>query len=217
MKDLMHAVREECPDEILDRKSPVGDSQSNGAAENAVEKCECQVRAQTRQIESRYEVSLSPSSWIFPWVVRHASWVLTRFATHGPLKRSSYFVTRGVEYHGIIAELGECVMIRTKALTKTKLDSRWVTGVFVGKGELTDEWLVATETGIVKARTGRRLPLAQAWDKNKFLAVCGAPWNPLPNADPRIVPAPEQVRPPTAIPPSRCAGETSDVEGPDND
>ncbi len=40
LTDLMHAVREKSPVEILYRNSPVGDSQSNGAAENAVEKGE---------------------------------------------------------------------------------------------------------------------------------------------------------------------------------
>jgi hypothetical protein len=175
LKDLMHAAREKSKIEIIYRNSSVGDHQLNGAAETAVEECECQVRAMTRQIESRYNISLPPSSWIFPWIVRHASWTLIRFATHGPLKRTSYFVTRGVEYRGILAELGECVMIRTKSLTKTKLDSRWVSGVFVGKGELTDEWLVAAFTGIVKARTGRRLPIDTAWDKDEFLSVIGIP------------------------------------------
>jgi hypothetical protein len=171
----------------------------------------------TRQVESRYGVSLLPSSWISPWIVRHVSWCLTRFATHGTLKRSSYIVTRGVEYNGIIAELGEYVMIRTKALTNEKMDSRWVTEIFVGKGNLTDEWLVAKPARIEKARTRRRLPLKAALDKDKLLHCRGQPEDPRPKVDPRIPLIPEvDILLPYAIPPSLYARETIDVYSPNN-
>ena len=58
-----------------------------------------------------------------------------------------------------------------------KLNMRWMRGVFVGKVDRTDEFLLLTPTGAMKARCVRRLEGDNAWNL-QFLNLCvGSPWN----------------------------------------
>ena len=54
---------------------------------------------------------------------------------------------------------------------------RWMQGVFVGKLDHTDEFLLLTPSGAMKTRCVRRLEGDNAWDL-QFLNLCvGSPWN----------------------------------------
>ena len=54
---------------------------------------------------------------------------------------------------------------------------RWMRGVFVGKLDRTDEFLLFTPTGAMKTRCVRRLEGDDAWDL-LFLNLCvGSLWN----------------------------------------
>ena len=54
---------------------------------------------------------------------------------------------------------------------------RWMRGVFVGKLDRTDEFLLLTPTSAMKTRCVRRLEGDNAWDL-QFLDLCvGSPWN----------------------------------------
>ena len=54
---------------------------------------------------------------------------------------------------------------------------RWMRGVFVGKLDRTDEFLLLTPAGAMKTRCVRRLEGDNAWDL-QFLNLCvGSPWN----------------------------------------
>ena len=58
-----------------------------------------------------------------------------------------------------------------------KLNMRWMRGVFVGKLDRTDEFLLLTPTGAMKTRCVRRLEGDNAWNL-QFLNLCvGSPWN----------------------------------------
>ena len=59
----------------------------------------------------------------------------------------------------------------------SKLNMRWMRGVFVGKLDRTDEFLLLTPTGAMKTRCVRRLEGDDAWNL-EFLNLCvGSPWN----------------------------------------
>ena len=54
---------------------------------------------------------------------------------------------------------------------------RWMRGVFVGKLDRTDQFLLLTPTGVMKTRCVRRLEGDSAWNL-QFLNLCvGSPWN----------------------------------------
>ena len=54
---------------------------------------------------------------------------------------------------------------------------RWMRGIFVGKLDRTDEFLLLTPTGAMKACCVRRLECDNAWDLQFLLLCVGSPWN----------------------------------------
>ena len=72
---------------------------------------------------------------------------------------------------------GEVCLGRNHSEGGAKLNMRWMRGVFVGKLDRTDEFLLLTPTGAVKTRCVRRLEGDNAWDL-QFKNLCvGSPWN----------------------------------------
>ena len=72
---------------------------------------------------------------------------------------------------------GEVCLGRNHSEDGAKLNMRWMRGVFVGKLDRTDEFLLLTPTGAMKTRCVRRLEGGNAWDL-QFLNLCvGSPWN----------------------------------------
>ena len=69
---------------------------------------------------------------------------------------------------------GEIVMVRVVVdpAFRTKLDSQWHRGFWIGKSEGTDEHLIMTPAGIIGGRSARRLPEAERFDK-AFLGLTG--------------------------------------------
>ena len=56
-----------------------------------------------------------------------------------------------------------------------KLDDRYYDGVFLGMRMRSDEILVSTEDGVIKARSICRHPEGQQWDKSIIEAIIGTP------------------------------------------
>ena len=72
---------------------------------------------------------------------------------------------------------GEVCLERNHSEDGAKLNMRWMRGVFVGKHERTDEFLLLTPSGAMKTRCVRRLEGDNTWDF-QFLILCvGSPWN----------------------------------------
>ena len=157
------------------RVSALGDKQSNGAAESAVGVLKRQIKVICSQLNVSYEIVLGPRSWLFPWIVRHCGWSVTRFVPRGPQKRSGYALRHGCAYTGQVLAFGECCIGKELLADKNKKGA-WHTGVFVGKSE-NDCFLVATRQGVIQCRSVRRLEESKQWDKKLLLEVGGTPWN----------------------------------------
>ena len=93
-----------------------------------------------------------------------------------------------------MAEFAECVLYvplrgdsKAKQIAKINLEARFQRGVFLGLTDRSDEILVASSEGIRKARTIRRLPEEERWNKEQILAVRATPLQPNPgSSDDRI-------------------------------
>ena len=59
----------------------------------------------------------------------------------------------------------------------SKADSRWKTGVWVGKSDVTDEHIIAHSTGIHQARSVYRKPIEEQFSKALLDSACGTPWD----------------------------------------
>ena len=210
------------------RKSTPYDPQSNGAAEGSVNILKGMIRTLTSVVNVNYQVRVGPRDWIFAWIVRHSAWLVSRFSPKGPQKRSAYQIVYGTPYRGEIVMMGETLMVKVIEVTKSKGKplSLWYKGIFVGKEESTDNWLVATSKGIVASRTVRRIAGEGAWCKETFLSSGGLPWSMVKDVRtehsniPRLAPpiAP-RVEPPPIAPPAledaKAAAGTAAGQGAD--
>ena len=61
-------------------------------------------------------------------------------------------------------------------------------GVYLGVLQSSNELLVATDAGVVKVRTIKRLPDDRRWDAEAVLAIRGSPWAPVDGATTAPVP-----------------------------
>jgi hypothetical protein len=163
------------------RKTVARDPQSNGAAESVVGTTKRMVRTLVSVVNTNYETRVSPRHWIFPWLIRHAAWSMSRFTPKGtgPNRNSAYYAVHGQNYRGSMipfAETVHCKVVKRKG-SGHKHSSEWRKGVFVGKQEGSDAWLIATNSGVETVRTIRRMPEDAAYDRSVYLAAGGVPWD----------------------------------------
>ena len=101
------------------------------------------------------------------WMVRHWAWVVTNFQVEGT-RRTPCRSIRGKDYTGEFVPLGEVCLGRNHSEDGANLKMGWMRGVFAGKLDHTDEFLLLTPTGEMKTRCVRRLEGDNAWDYLHF-------------------------------------------------
>ena len=170
--------------------SPVEDSKANGAAERAVQAVEEQVRVLRHALELRLEVKLSGKHPVIYWLVEHAADILSKFLV-GEDGKTGYERVKGKKYSGDVVEFGEKVHYRQRKKARSdKMEARWEEGFYFGRLWRTNEAIVGTEHGIVKASAIKRVGAHRRWDAEGLGRVRGVPWKWRPEADD----APKELR-----------------------
>ena len=72
------------------QESPVGESRSNGAAENAVKRVQKHARVIRDGLEARYQRKIEGTHVCMPWLIRHAAGVKSRLQV-GEDGRTDYY------------------------------------------------------------------------------------------------------------------------------
>ena len=201
---LKETIKEELEARVVLEESPVGESKSNGAVENAVQQVQGQVRSMKDALECRLGIRLTEESPMIPWMVMHAAKTMNRYLV-GPDGKTAHRRWKGKDFKRDVAEFGETVLyLKAKSKGVDKLDSRWEPAVWLGVIDSTGEVLVGTEIGVVRARDIKRYADAKdRWDNDQVAKVKGTPWQPVPGKDGDRVPIrvrlaedPEPPRPP---------------------
>eukprot|EP00971_Amphidinium_carterae_P275205 5460558-Amphidinium_carterae.1 len=187
------------------RVAPRYASQTMGAVGVMQDICAKQLRCLREDFQERYNLELTPSHCLWPWLVRHNGWCIEHLHVRGTLT-TAYQDTYGVAYRGPVVPFGETCLFRLaypthrkfKQVKVGKADLRFLPGLFVGKAYESDEWLVLTQSGCFANRTLKRLPREQQTNHELVVSVRGVPWDPegqrLP--PPRPPAQPPQVRGP---------------------
>ena len=79
---MLRAVKRERVEDIdieciAEEESPVGESQSNGAVERAIQDVQAQMRTLKIALEYRYKRIINEDSDILPWLVKHAAMTIS--------------------------------------------------------------------------------------------------------------------------------------------
>ena len=178
IKSLGEELVKRYPKKASSQPVPKGDHKANGAAERAVLELSNQVRTLKVAFEQRYPtIKVTEDSLVFPWMVRHAGWLCTRYGIKHD-GRTAYERLRGRTYKGEVVEFGEVVLFRISNQNLRKLEDRWSCGVWLGKSLSNDEHFVATANGIQRCRSVRRRVEAKRFDPTFVLRMVGTPWQP---------------------------------------
>ena len=137
------------------------------------------------KLEEDYKKSFTPKDTIWPWMVRHAAWVRSRFGLKAN-RRTAYEDAFGTSYMSAIVPFGEVVLFKmpasasgrkTQGGRQLKGDFSWEKGVFLGKTNESDEFLLGTRRGVHTARTVKRLREELRISEELVAEMKGVPWN----------------------------------------
>eukprot|EP00435_Cladocopium_sp_Y103_P039764 s3333_g10.t1 len=178
IRSLADAAAKQWNKEAQIQVAPRDSHASNGAVERAILEVSRQVRTVVNALEMRYpDFKVKPNSLIYPWAVRHAAWLLTRFLVKTDGK-TGYERLRGRDYKGEITEFGEISHFKLADDKKGKLDAQSAIGVWLGKSLNSDEHYLGTESGIRRCRSLWRRPERLRWSRDKLDSMKGVPWQP---------------------------------------
>ena len=141
-------------------------------------------------LESKVRCKISSDSPVIAWLVEWAAGVITRYAVK-PNGRTAIEEVKGKRSMRPVAEFGEKVTympLKSAANPQTKFDNRVEVGVWLGLVLTSDETLIGTSHGVVRARSIRRLPEAERWDYTTLALIKGTPWKPVPSREGHAIP-----------------------------
>lgn len=153
--------------------SSARESQSNGRAENAVQRLEDMVRTFKSALEMNIGSRISSSSAILKWMVKHAASALNRQLcnAHG---QTPYEALHGQRFHGKAVECGEQIFYFVPKRLRSKLNLRWRFGTIMGNAQSTNECFVAAANeDIVKTRSVVKVIAPQRWSKTAIEKIRG--------------------------------------------
>ena len=158
------------------RHSPSYSSNSQGSVERLHRTLLGQIRVVKAQVESNYSMTMSTKHCLLPWIVRHAAWTVNRYVIHSD-GYTSFERRWGRNYERAICEFGETLLYLPPQHKKLpKADLRMQKCIWLGKVSETGENYVATESGVQKVRTVRRLQPHFKYDLALLNKVSGTPW-----------------------------------------
>ena len=174
---LQNAVVRTTQFKTFPRNTPRYSQGSLGHCESAIKEVEKQMCAMLFRMYADYSCNsdkLPAELPIFPWIVRHAAWTLTRYALKAD-GQTSLFKLMSKDYHGEVTKFSELVWFRIAAkqpkLVEQRRKAQWV-----GKSERFDEHLLAIRGSIYSARAIRRKPRDEPWNLESVKAVLVSPW-----------------------------------------
>eukprot|EP00971_Amphidinium_carterae_P019816 390424-Amphidinium_carterae.1 len=89
---------------------------------------------------------------------------------------------RGKDYKRALPPFGESVQWRKMGAEAepSRLEPRWALGIFLGTAERSNDLLVGTEAGVIRARSVRRQEPDNRANPELFAKLCGVPWMRMP-------------------------------------
>ena len=171
---------------LIVEASPKFSSQSVGGVGRCQRELGKMIRTWKADVQLRTGVALLTESVVWPWLVRHAAWVLMRFRTKGNGK-TQFEDAYGCKLVGGVLPFATAVLYRepfashrciAKGLRAHNGDLHWQRGLWLGRTSRSNEVLVGTPTGVVASRSVRLVPdLGKEAAAELIRAMIGIPWN----------------------------------------
>eukprot|EP00435_Cladocopium_sp_Y103_P030397 s650_g7.t1 len=131
----------------------VKDSAGNSLAENAIQRIRQLACTLVEDVSQRTGLTFPCAHALWSWAGRHAAWCLNRFQVGRSM--TSFEVCHGKSYGGKMARFGEPIYAYCKP--RGKADAKWRVGLFLGKTESQDAWIVGDGADVMLTRSIRRV------------------------------------------------------------
>ena len=158
------------------RQTPKKSSQTNAYVERAHQSIEATVRTMKEVSEDKAQTRLSATDSITSWMSRHAAFLQTRFSVgkdgKTPFKRRHH-----KEYTSQLLPFGSAVdaKVRDEETERSKFDSRFTPGIWLGRATESDEHIVGTAQGVYTARSARAKNDQEIWNSGLIKSMKGTP------------------------------------------
>ena len=188
---------------VVPESPPRGESASNGAVESAGKLVREFVRVLKEQVEHSAQLDLGTTDVLTLWMVRWAAMLCSRYLV-GKDGLTAYQRRRGRNCHIPVVIFGEKVwykQIRASKERKDKFESEWQEGIWLGHRRNTNEHVIGTRDGAVRAYAIKRKDASQRWDATLLKEIRGTPEQPNPHKPGSAIPIRINFDPPAERPP----------------
>ena len=136
--------------------SKVGDH-SNALAENSVARIRQLAGSYMDQLHTHLNMHIGTTNGLWSWAARHAAWTLSRYkAVRGA---TPYELVYGKPFVGTLLQFAEPCF--AYVATAAKGMKKWIKGIFLGKTEGQDAFIVYDGSKVLLTRSTRRI--SQSW------------------------------------------------------
>ena len=181
---------------ITVRQSPTYTSQAQGSVERFHRTLMGQVRTIRAQLQQNYDRTITSKHPIVPWLVRHTAYLLNRYAVHAD-GNTSYFRRWNKKHTHPLCEFGETVQyLLPTSKQLPKMEQRFFQAIWLGRDTTTGETLLGISGKVVRARTIRRMPFPEKYNKQLFDVISRTNNQQLPAAGQAILNQPMIFHPP---------------------
>ena len=173
------------------------ESQSNGAVEGAGRIVRDFTRVYKAQIEEKTGVEIESKDPILQWLIRWAAMVASRYLV-GTDGKTGWERRRGRRCKIPVAPVGERVwykQIRDTKERKNKLESEEKEGIWLGHARNSNETLIGTAEGVVRAYSVKRQDAKDRWDGPMIKGMQGTPQQPDPSRGGSTIPTRVHIDP----------------------
>ena len=163
--------------------SAKNESQSNGRVEEAGKTVREFARVMKEQLDDNAKITLECDSVIVLWMVRWAAMMTSRYLV-GKDGRTAYERRRGRKCKVPVVMFGEKVWykeVREGTERKDKFNTEWKEGVWLGHARNTNEAIIGTDLGALRAYAVKRRAPGEQWDGPAIQNLKGTPQQPDPN------------------------------------
>ena len=128
-------------------------------------------------LEGRLGQKVDAEANVVAFMAEYAGYLVNRLEV-GKDGKTAYERVKGKSATVLGLEFGEKLMWKRKPKMKMdKISSRWEYGIFLGIRPRSGEVWVATEDGVMKVRSVKRIPIDDRWSLDTIKWVKHVPWN----------------------------------------
>ena len=196
------------------RTTKIYDSAGNGLVENAIQRIRSLAATLMENLTEQIELRFQSQHPIWSWACRHSAWLINRFQPfHGS---TSFELAHGRAYEGKLCNFGEVCFAYCKPKQGYKADPKWRLGMYLGKTELQDNWVIGDANKVYLSRSLRRMSGASKKNLMCYKGFTAYSWEYQQNFGGRIVPS-KRMASMVGMPMSRALPPSSGVSPDDVD